>query len=56
MENDCLPLTALIALPLQGSAWLIGIAIQTECMLKVPLCIWRVRSGKWIHDVTRPDL
>ena len=31
------------------------IAMQVENMVKMPLCLWRIRSGKWIHDVTRPD-
>jgi tight adherence protein B len=31
----------------------IAIAMQVECLLKVPLCIWRIGGGKWIHDVTK---
>ena len=50
-----LPLTVLMALVLQTSAWPIAIAMQVENMVKLPLCMWRIRSGKWIHDVTRPD-
>lgn len=49
----CLPLTALVALVLQWGCWPIAIAMQVECMLKVPLCALRFRSGRWIHDVTR---
>ena len=48
-----LPLTALFALILQSNCWLIAIAIQTEFAAKVPLCIWRMERGNWIHDVTR---
>ena len=48
-----LPLTALAALIFQTGYWPICIAIQMECVLKVPLCIWRIRSRKWIHDVTQ---
>ena len=49
----CLPVTALAALVFQWGCWPIAIAMQVECVLKVPLCMWRVRSRKWIHDVTR---
>jgi hypothetical protein len=27
--------------------------MQVEGMIKVPLCIWRIGGGKWIHDVTK---
>ena len=49
----CLPLTALCALVLKTGAWPIAIAIQIECVVKSPLCAWRIGGGKWIHDVTR---
>ena len=49
----CIPLTALIALVFQAGVWPIAIAMQVECLLKVPLCIWRIGGGKWIHDVTK---
>lgn len=49
----CLPVTALVALKLQLGPWPIAMAIQLECLVKVPLCIWRMNSGKWINDVTR---
>jgi len=49
----CLPLTALTALVFQSGYWVIAIAIQTESMLKVPLCMLRVGRGKWIQDVTK---
>ena len=50
-----LPLTALFALVLHSSCWWVAAAIQAESLLKVPLCAWRIRKGKWIHDVTRPE-
>ena len=34
-------------------ALFIAIAIQIECVVKSPLCAWRIGGGKWIHDVTR---
>ena len=49
----CLPLTALAALVLKTGCWPIAIAIQMDSILKVPLCVWRVGSGKWINDLTR---
>lgn len=48
----CLPLTALCALVLKTGIWPIALAMQTESMVKIPLCLYRVRSRKWIHDVT----
>lgn len=49
----CLPLTALVALVFQAGWWPIAFIIQVEAVFKVPLCIRRINSGKWIHDVTR---
>ena len=49
----CLPLTALAALVLKTGVWPIAIAMQAECIIKVPLCTWRINSGKWINDLTR---
>lgn len=49
----CIPVTALVALKLQLGAWPIALAIQLEALVKVPLCILRMNSGKWINDVTR---
>ena len=48
----CLPLTALCALVLKTGIWPIALAMQTESVAKLPLCLYRVRSRKWIHDVT----
>ena len=49
-----LPLTALLALVLGDGSnyWLVAAAIQSESLLKVPLCALRIRTGQWIHDVT----
>ncbi len=55
----CLPLTALCALVLKTGIWPIALAMQTECVVKVPVCIYRIRTRRWIHDVTvsrRADL
>lgn len=50
-----LPLTALTALVFRTDCWWIALAIQGESILKVPLCILRCRTTKWIHDVTVPE-
>ena len=48
----CLPLTALFALVLKTDIWFIALAMQTECIAKIPLCAYRIRTRKWISDVT----
>ena len=48
----CLPVTALVALVFQMGCWPIAAAIQLESVVKFPLCLWRVQSGRWINDVT----
>ena len=50
-----LPLTALFALVFKSNYWLVAAAIQAESLLKGPLCALRIRTGKWIHDVTLPQ-
>ena len=51
----CLPATALAALVFQWGPWAIAIAIQLESAVKVPLCMYRIRTRKWIHDVTQEE-
>ncbi len=50
-----LPLTALLALVLDADPWFVSLAIQAESFIKCPICLWRIRSRKWIHDVTLPE-
>ncbi len=50
-----LPLTAVLALVLEADPWLTSLAIQAESFAKCPICLWRIRSRKWIHDVTLPE-
>ncbi len=50
----CLPLTAFVALVLKLGVWPILLVMQVESLVKIPLCVWRINSGKWINDVTRP--
>ena len=50
-----LPLTAVMALALNASCWWVAAAVQAESLLKCPLCWYRIRRGRWIHDVTLPE-
>ena len=50
-----LPLTAVIALVTNASCWWVAAAVQAESLLKCPLCWYRIRKGRWIHDVTLPE-
>lgn len=47
-----LPMTALVALVLKLGFWPIAFILLLEDATKVPMCLARIRSGKWIHDVT----
>lgn len=47
------PLTALTGLVLNAPVTLVCLAIQTENICKMPWGIYRLRSRKWINDVTR---
>ncbi len=51
-----LPLTAVLALAVDADPWFISLAIQAESFAKCPVCLWRIRSQKWIHDVTLPEM
>ena len=50
----CLP-AAVLGLALDADPWFISLAIQMESFVKCPICLWRIRSKKWIHDVTLPE-
>ena len=47
------PFAALAALVLDAPLWLIALGIYSENICKMPLGIFRLRSRKWINDVTR---
>ncbi len=47
-----IPVTVVLALVLQAGPFAIAFATHAEAVLKVPLSIWRISGGKWIHDVT----
>ena len=48
-------LRTVLALVLDADPWFVSLAIQAESFLKCPICLWRIRSRKWIHDVTLPE-
>lgn len=48
-----IPLTALVALVLDAPVTVVCLAIQGENIIKMPAGIFRLRSRKWINDVTR---
>ncbi|MBQ7777573.1 MAG: MATE family efflux transporter [Oscillibacter sp.] len=47
------PAMALVVLVLQLGCWPIAITMILEDSIKVPICAARIRTGKWVHDVTR---
>ena len=47
-----LPLAALAAFVMHAPVWLIYLCIITEDPFKAILGIWRLKSGKWLHNVT----
>lgn len=47
-----IPLTAIAALWLKAPVPWICLAYQSETLVKMPLGIWRLRSRKWIKDLT----
>lgn len=46
------PLAALTALVLDAPLPLICLCIYSDCIFKTPIGIWRLRSRRWINDVT----
>lgn len=48
-----LPMLALLGLVLDAPIVLFCFVMATESFLKVPFGLYRIHSGKWIHDVTR---
>lgn len=51
-----LPVTALTALVLDAPVTVVCFCIQTESLCKMPLGILRLRSRKWINDITKGNL
>jgi putative MATE family efflux protein len=48
-----LPAAALAGLAFHAPFWLIYLLLLSEEFFKMAAGIWRFRSGKWLHDVTR---
>jgi putative MATE family efflux protein len=48
-----LPAAALASLVFHAPFWLIYLLLLSEEFFKMAAGIWRFRSGKWLHDVTR---
>ncbi|MGN1413980.1 MAG: MATE family efflux transporter [Anaerovoracaceae bacterium] len=46
-----IPLGALVGLVLQGPPFLIYCSLRIDQLLKCILCIWRLRSGKWMKKI-----
>ena len=51
-----LPAAALTGLVLQWGILFVYLSIELENIIKLGLGIWRIRSRKWIRDVTRSSL
>ena len=50
-----LPIMSLLGLVLRvPNVWFCP-CLMIEHIIKAPLGIWRVRSGKWVHDITRNE-
>lgn len=50
-----LPIMCLLGLVLRvPNVWFCP-CLMIEHIVKAPLGIWRVRSGKWVHDITRSE-
>ncbi len=49
------PLTAVTGLVLNAPVAVVCLSIQTESLCKMPLGIHRLRSRKWINDITRRE-
>ncbi len=51
-----LPMAALTGLVLEAGIFWVYMSIELENIIKLGLGFWRIRSRKWIHDVTRTSL
>ncbi|WP_409967058.1 MATE family efflux transporter [Bengtsoniella intestinalis] len=47
-----IPLAALCALVWDSPVWLVCLWIHGECLIKMPLGLWRFQTKKWIHNLT----
>ena len=47
-----LPLGAALAFIVHAPVWLIYLCICSEDVFKMMFGLWRLRSGRWLHNVT----
>jgi Na+-driven multidrug efflux pump len=47
-----LPAAAIASFVFHAPVWLIYLCIMSEDVFKMILGLWRLRSGKWLHNVT----
>jgi putative MATE family efflux protein len=52
MWGYSLPLGALVAFAVHAPVWLIYLCLCSEDIFKMLCGLWRLRSGKWLHNVT----
>jgi Na+-driven multidrug efflux pump len=52
MWGVSLPLGAVMSFIVHAPVWLIFLCLASEDVFKAILGSWRLRSGKWLHDVT----
>jgi putative MATE family efflux protein len=52
MWGFSLPLGAAMSFIFHSPVWLIFLCLASEDVFKAMLGFWRLRSGKWLHDVT----
>ena len=50
-----LPLMCLLGLVLKVPNEMFCLCIAIEHLAKTPVGLWRIHSGKWVHDITRSD-
>lgn len=51
-----IPLGAVGGLILHWPAWTVMLCLRADFMLKTVLCTFRLRGGKWIHDVRKKQI
>jgi Na+-driven multidrug efflux pump len=52
MWGFSLPLGAAMSFIVHAPVWIIFLCLASEDVFKAILGLWRLRSGKWLHDVT----
>ena len=50
-----LPLMCLLGLVLKVPNEMFCLCIAIEHLAKAPIGLWRIHSGKWVHDITRSE-